>query len=62
MFKLEIDTGNAAFDGGDCRAEVARILRHAADAVEHQDTNANFIWDINGNRCGTFRLDHTQEL
>ena len=62
MFKLEIDTGNAAFDGGACREEVARILREAADQVETGVSNQSGIYDINGNRCGSFRLDHTQEL
>lgn len=61
MFKLEIDTGNAAFDGGACRDEVARILRKVADQIEGQ-YNAAIVQDINGNNCGAYRLDHTQEL
>lgn len=61
MFKLEIDTGNAAFDGGTCREEVARILRHVASKIENGASESACI-DINGNTVGRFRLDHTQEL
>lgn len=54
MFKLTIETGNAAFD--DCPgAEVARILREAATAIE-RGTRGAPLHDINGNRVGRFDL------
>lgn len=58
MFKLEIDTGNAAFDNdgeGDCHGEVARILRDLADKIEGGHGHGN-LHDINGNRVGNFTL------
>jgi hypothetical protein len=58
MFKLEIETDNAAFED-DLGGEVARILRDAADTVEYslspQPDKANYkVMDINGNTCGSW--------
>lgn len=58
MFKLEIDTGNAAFDNdgdGDRHGEVARILRELADRIEAGNRNGQ-IYDVNGNHVGSFTL------
>ena len=55
MFKLTIETGNAAFDGEDRAAEVARLLRTAADALERGTTGAP-LHDYNGNFVGRFDL------
>lgn len=49
---LTINTGNAAFDDGNREAEVARILREAADKIEagYEDFT---LRDYNGNKVGT---------
>ena len=49
---LTIDTGNAAFDDGNREAEVARILREAADKIEagYEDFT---LRDYNGNKVGS---------
>lgn len=54
-FKLEFDTGNAAFDDGNAEVEAARILRTIAERLE--DHNAGSIYDINGNRIGFWSID-----
>lgn len=64
MFKLAIDTGNAAFDGetphdGTCTAEIVRILREVADKLEGGSLLCEYgggsfpVRDINGNTVGT---------
>lgn len=54
MFKLQIETDNAAF--GDFRAvEVARILRQLADNLSTSGDSGN-LRDINGNTVGTWTL------
>jgi hypothetical protein len=52
MFKLEFTTDNAAFENE--AAEIARILRHIADYIEHGGINAHHgrANDLNGNRVG----------
>jgi hypothetical protein len=55
--KISIDTDNAAFGVTeyDRYAEIARILREAADRVETGDHFGEFtLRDINGNRVGAF--------
>ena len=58
MFKLEIETGNAAFDDAPA-SEIARILRHLADRLENEGAprrgNAFTLRDYNGNRVGWAR-------
>lgn len=54
-FKLTIKTDNDAFSE-DTAAEVARILREAADHVERGSTGRGLM-DYNGNRVGQFTLD-----
>ena len=59
MFKLEIETGNAAFfdmDGNpDAGAEIARILRRVAEAMENGSRGMQ-LHDANGNHVGRARL------
>lgn len=55
QFTVTIDTDNAAFDGDDCGAELARILREIAQKVEDGADEGN-AFDINGNRVGSFEL------
>ena len=55
IFKLEIETDNAAFDGPDTRDyEVARILRVAAMNIERGYDAAKCL-DFNGNVVGNYR-------
>ena len=56
MFTLTIETENAAF-ADDPGAEVARILREAADTVETSGDFTVYLNDINGNRVGSFTLE-----
>ena len=72
MFKLEMDTNNAAFQSdregvADENSEIARILREVADDFDyrpgykgHADTsienNKHNIIDFNGNVVGHFQL------
>lgn len=55
-FQLWINTDNAAFEGEDKAAEVARILRDIADKVEREGVQWHFqtIRDVNGNDVGRF--------
>lgn len=55
MFKLAIETSNAAFEG-DPAEECARILRALADALEFGHRTGGPLFDVNGNRVGTFTL------
>lgn len=50
--RITIDTGNAAFDDGNREAEVARILREAADRIEAGAEDFT-LRDINGNKVGS---------
>jgi hypothetical protein len=56
MFKLTIETGNAAFDDGAAPYECARILRLVADALERGTSGAP-LHDSNRNRVGRFDLE-----
>jgi hypothetical protein len=55
MFKLEIETVNAAFDD-EPASEIARILRELAGKMEREGAPARgyswTLWDVNGNRVG----------
>lgn len=57
MFRIEIETDNAAFDD-DGGSEIARILRGVADKFDgivlpaDLDTLSVNLYDINGNRVG----------
>ena len=56
MFQMIFDTGNDAFAGGFGHAEVARILRDAAEKIEKGLTDGG-CRDLNGNRVGDFALN-----
>jgi hypothetical protein len=49
VFKLEFATDNAAFENE--AAEIARILREAANSVERGRTTGRAV-DLNGNHVG----------
>lgn len=54
MFRLDIDTGNAAF-ADDAGPELARIFQKLAGTLENADMtddNGGGIYDVNGNRVG----------
>lgn len=57
-FELHLDTDNAAFGETAAKrsAEVARILRVAADKIEDERIAAP-LYDSNGNRVGQFVWD-----
>lgn len=56
MFKLEIETDNAAFEDG-AELEIARILRNVAERLEYLDgLREGNARDINGNRVGRWEL------
>jgi hypothetical protein len=57
MFTLKINTDNAAFEG-DRDAEVARILKVAADCVLLGRADG-ILRDALGNSVGTFRMTGT---
>lgn len=55
MFKLEIQTENAAFEGPDCAEELARILEKLAKQLRSDGfSGSTILLDINGNRCGEY--------
>lgn len=54
MFRLSIDTSNAAFE--DPGPEIARLLRFAATEIAH-GADEGVLRDVNGNRCGSFRIE-----
>lgn len=64
MFRLEITTDNAAFEGDNLAAEVAAILRKAADSIEGYGltSGAHIVRDINGNRVGSYGLREASNL
>lgn len=56
-FTLQFRCDNAAFDDGNRRAEVVRILRETAERVEAGEGKFfETIRDINGNEVGQFKL------
>lgn len=62
--EIVMRTENAAFTGGNARAEVARILREVADKIEEGDRDEGRCMDVNGNGVGTWSatdLDDTDD-
>ncbi len=55
-FTLTIDSRNAIFASSGGRAEVARILRNAAETVETGGAGAT-IMSKDGNKCGEYDCD-----
>ena len=60
MFSLQINTSNSAFEGFPGH-EVARILRALAKKVESGEEVDGAIFDLNGNRCGSWCLEAEEE-
>lgn len=59
---VTIETTNAAF-GLSGRAEVARLLRVAADRIEDEPDSVLFhLRDVNGNTCGSVDLTEFEEM
>lgn len=56
MFKIEIETGNAAFEDDSRNYELARILRQIAERLENGE-NAGRVLDYNGNKVGAFEIE-----
>jgi hypothetical protein len=56
MFKIEIETGNAAFEDDNRNYELARILRQIAERLESGE-DAGRVLDINGNKVGSFEME-----
>jgi hypothetical protein len=57
MFTLTITTNSAAFDGGMCDHEIARLLRDVATRIEIIDhPNRGSLFDTKGNRVGKWEL------
>lgn len=58
MFRVRIDTENAAFEDTEGRQEIARILRSIANAMETGAVDcwnsSQTIYDVNGNDVGRF--------
>jgi hypothetical protein len=57
MFRLTIDTGNAAFEDPD---EIRRILRRLADSLDEHAVHSSAsgkVLDSNGNTCGEWEVD-----
>ena len=55
MLKIEIETGNAAFED-DRNMELERILRQIAERLENGE-DAGRVLDINGNKVGSFEME-----
>jgi len=55
MFKLKMETGNAAFADNIKHLEVARILRNVVEKLEADHTEGKLI-DLNGNTVGEWKL------
>lgn len=65
MIHIDIETANAAFDGPQRSAEVARILRLLAELVDqgHEELlDQATLSDINGNTVGQYRKVPEDEL
>jgi len=56
MFRLEIETGNAAFQDGLGDLEVARILKEVTNRILGGFTEGA-VFDMNGNRVGKFVME-----
>lgn len=64
MFRLTMETDNAAFADDGAHLEVARILRVAAAQIEEfgiPDMDAVALRDTNGNVVGDYELTETAD-
>lgn len=55
MFKLKIETDNAAFEDNP-KEEIARLLKGVIDILEARGEDYGKLYDINGNPVGEFKL------
>ena len=60
MFTLSISTDGSAFEGFSGH-EVARILRALAKRVESGEEVDGSVFDLNGNKCGSWCLEAEEE-
>lgn len=60
QFQLSLSTDNAAFQGDDMRAEIARILRELAETIDNGSTYKGGLYDANGNRVGSWNLSDNE--
>lgn len=60
MFTLQISTDGSAFEGFSGH-EVARLLRGVAKRVESGEEVDGSVFDLNGNRCGSWCLEAEEE-
>lgn len=58
MLKLTIDTNSDAFSDGNGEAELARLLRRAADIVEGAGQVRADLYDFNGNLVGRMQFEY----
>jgi len=64
MFKMEFNTGNAAFcnehtgepDEASKAHEVERILNEVSRRITHQGYTEGSCFDVNGNKVGEWKL------
>ena len=56
MLTVKLNTENDAFGDGNGGAEIARILRRLADAIEDGSSGPGTLNDANGNRVGSWTL------
>lgn len=62
MIRIQIDTDNAAFEGDNCGAEVARILQALArridtySADDFKPGDVTLLRDVNGNTVGRLEI------
>ena len=54
MFEIKFSTSNAAFDYGEDRIEIMRILNEIHDSIEYGRSEGSVI-DINGNKIGSWK-------
>lgn len=54
MFNVKFNTGNAAFDYGEDRSEIIRILNNIQESIEYGRSEGSVI-DINGNKIGSWK-------
>lgn len=55
MFRLKIETDNAAFQESTAQEEIARILREIASKLDGLDDSGK-VYDGNGNYVGDWKL------
>lgn len=58
MFKMEVETGNAAFEW---EGEILRILKDVVSKIE-AGCYSGSVFDVNGNKCGSYEYDNRDAL